>query len=205
MDEKSILQEYLPDGSVDRVLDLIKEKKVHLKITKQRKTKLGDYRPPTHHPNHRISINHNLNKYNFLITLVHEFAHLLVWEKRKSRAEPHGKEWKSEYRNLMQTFLDMKLFPADIEEVLKKSIINSKASSTADMGLNRVLKKYDEGEALKTLEDLEENSIFTIEGGRRFRKGPKQRTRYKCQNIDNNKFYMVHALVNVVELGPSDK
>jgi len=201
MDEKTLLKEYLPEGSVNRVFEWIKEKKVHLKISKQRKTKLGDYRPPTHHPNHRISVNYNLNKYSFLITLVHEFAHLLVWEKKKNLVEPHGKEWKTEYRNLMQNFLNKQVFPHDIENILAKSIINSKASSTSDMELSRILKKYDAPTNLITLEELVENTLFSIEGGRRFKKGPKQRTRYKCQNIDNKKFYFVHALIPVIKLG----
>ena len=200
MDEKTLLKKYLPEGSVNMAFEWIKEKKVHLKITKQRKTKLGDYRPPTHHPNHRISVNHNLNKYSFLITLVHEFAHLLVWEKHKGKVEPHGKEWKEKFRELMSGVLRKNIFPEDIENVLSNSIINSKASSSSDIKLSRILKKYDTPTNLTTLEELKENTIFAIEGGRRFKKGPKQRTRYKCQNIDNMRFYMVHALVNVFEL-----
>jgi len=198
MDEKKVLSEYLPEGSVDKTFYWITEKKIHLKISKQRKTKLGDYRPPVHHTNHRISINHNLNKYAFLITLIHEIAHLLVWEKHKGKVEPHGKEWKIEYRNLMYEFLNKGIFPDEIEKVLSKSIINSKASSTSDMNLSRTLKKYDAQTDLLILEDLEENAFFTIDGGRRFKKGPKQRTRYKCQNIENKKFYFVHALTPVV-------
>lgn len=200
MGEKELLLEYLPEGSVDCVFQWIKEKKIHLKITKQRKTKLGDYRPPTHHPNHRISVNHNLNKYSFLITFVHEFAHLLVWEKHKGNVEPHGKEWKKKYRDLMTGFLHKEIFPEDIEKVLSKSIENSKAASTSDLKLSRILKKYDDQNEFLTLEDLKENTIFFIEGGRRFKKGQKQRTRYKCQNLDNKKFYLVHALTAVVKL-----
>lgn len=200
MGEKELLLEYLPEGSVDSVFQWIKDKNIHLKITKQRKTKLGDYRPPTHHPNHRISVNHNLNKFSFLITFVHEFAHLLVWEKKKNLVNPHGKEWKAEYQKLMQNFLHKEIFPNDIENILAKSIINSKASSTSDMHLSRILKKYDAPTDQITLEELEENTLFAIEGGRRFKKGPKQRTRYKCQNIDNKRFYFVHALVAVVKL-----
>ncbi len=200
MEENKILNEYLPEGSVEYVFQWIKDKSIHLKISKQRKTKLGDYRPPTHHPNHRISINHNLNKYSFLITFVHELAHLLVWEKKKNLVDPHGNEWKTEYRNLMQNFLYKQIFPEDIENTLAKSIINSRASSTSDLKLSRVLKKYDGPTDFIALEELDENTHFTIEGGRKFIKGPKQRTRYKCQNIDNKRFYFIHALVPVFKL-----
>lgn len=200
MEEKNVLNEYLPEAAVEKAFSWIVDKDVHLKISKQRKTKLGDYRPPVYHTNHRISINHNLNKYSFLITFVHEFAHLLVWEKHKGKVDPHGKEWKNEYKSLMQNFLNKAIFPADLEKVLAKSIENSKASSTSDLKLSRVLKKYDDQSDFLTLEDLEEDAVFFIEGGRRFKKGQKQRTRYKCQNIDNKKIYLVHALTAVYEL-----
>lgn len=200
MEEKNVLSDYLPEDAVEEAFNWIVEKDVHLKISKQRKTKLGDYRAPVRHSNHRISINHNLNKYSFLITFVHEFAHLLVWEKHKNRVEPHGKEWKEKYRDLMIVFLNKKIFPEDIEKVLTKSIENSKAASTSDLKLSRILKKYDAQNDFLTLEDLEENVVFFIEGGRRFKKGQKQRTRYKCQDIDNKKIYLVHALTAVYEL-----
>jgi len=200
MEEKNILSAYLPEAAVEEAYSWIVEKDVHFKISKQRKTKLGDYRPPVHHSNHRISINHNLNKYSFLITFVHEFAHLLVWEKHKGKVEPHGIEWKEKYRDLMKGFLHKEIFPEDIEKVLSKSIQNSKAASTSDLKLSRILKKYDDENGFLTLEDLKENSVFFIEGGRKFKKGQKQRTRYKCQNLDNKRFYLVHALTAVYEL-----
>lgn len=199
MEEKEILKKYLPEGSVNLIFEWIKDKQVHLKISKQRKTKLGDYRPPMQYPNHRISVNHNLNKYSFLITFVHEYAHLLVWENNKNLVNPHGEEWKMEYQRLMYNFLHKGIFPDDIENILSKSIVNSKAASTSDMQLSRILKKYD-APGLTTLEELEENTFFVIEGGRKFKKGPKQRTRYKCQNLDNKRYYFVHALTPVVNL-----
>jgi SprT protein len=199
MDEKTIISEYLPEGALEAAYKWVVDYNVHLKISKQRKTKLGDYRPPINHSNHRISINHNLNKYSFLITFVHEFAHLVVWEKHRNRVDPHGIEWKNEYRNMMMPFLNENIFPEDIEKVLEQSIVNSKASSSSDLKLSRVLSKYDDESDRITLEELEDNSIFFIEGGRRFKKGAKQRTRYKCQNLDNNKFYLVHALTPVIK------
>jgi len=198
MEEKEILMEYLPEKSVDTIYKWIVEKRVHLKIARERKTKLGDYRPPVYYKNHRISINYNLNKYSFLITLVHEFAHLYVWENHKNKVDPHGKQWKQTYRDLMLNFLDKDIFPQDIESELKKSIKNSKASTASELNLSRIIKKYDSNNGQLTLEELEENTIFLIEGGRRFKKGPKQRTRYKCQNLDNKKIYLVHALTPVI-------
>ena len=201
MSEKEILKEYLPESSVNQVMKWIVQKKVHLKITRGRSSKLGDYRPPVNYSNHRISINHNLNAFSFLITFVHELAHLNVWEKHQNTVAPHGIEWKTEYRKLMKVVMKNSIFPDDIQEVLTKSIINSKASSTADLQLSRVLKKYDKNSVETHLEDLPENTTFRTENGRLFKKGAKRRTRYLCQNIMNNRQYLFHPLTPVKEVG----
>lgn len=197
MTEKEILSEYIPENAVDEVLRWIKEKKIYLKITRARKTKLGDYRAPVRHSNHRISVNHNLNPYSFLITFIHELAHLLVFEKYKNKVAPHGIEWKIAYRDLMTGFLQMDIFPKDIHKVLSKSIQNSKASSTADLQLSRALHKYDKESVFSRLEQLEAGTQFLIENGKTFQKGEKIRTRYKCLNLQNKKLYLFHPLTPV--------
>ncbi len=200
MKEEEILKEYLPEKSIGQVMKWIVQKNVHLKITKSRSSKYGDYRPPVVHANHRISINHNLNPYAFLITFVHEMAHLNIWEIHKNKVVPHGVEWKKEYQNLMNLILQIDVFPLDIKEVLSKSIINSKASSSSDLKLSRILKKYDKDNQITHLEDLPEEMIFRIENGNVFKKGIKRRTRYLCLNIQNKKQYLFHPLTPVTEL-----
>ena len=200
MKDDKILVEYLPENYVKQVMKWIVQKKVHLKITRGRKSKLGDYRPPIRYSNHRISINHDLNQYAFLITFVHEMAHLNVWEVHQNRVAPHGVEWKNEYRKLMKVVLKNNIFPDDIHEVLSQSIINSKASSSSELQLTRVLKKYDSNSFGISLEDIPENTIFQTESGSQFKKGEKRRTRYVCLNMQNNKHYLFHPLCSVVEL-----
>ncbi|PKP15392.1 MAG: sprT domain-containing protein, partial [Bacteroidetes bacterium HGW-Bacteroidetes-23] len=75
-----VLLKYLPEHAVESVFELIKTNSVHLKIVNERVTRHGDYR---RHPSgkHHITVNANLNKYRFLITLVHEIAHLAAFEK----------------------------------------------------------------------------------------------------------------------------
>jgi len=197
MKEKQILANYLPEKTVEQVYKWIIDYRIHFKITKSRRTKLGDYRPPVRQANHRITINHDLNKYAFLITFVHELAHLKVYEKFKSTVPPHGPEWKNEYRNLMTGFLDNGIFPDDLKEVLSSSIINSKASSTSDIQLSRVLKKYNDHPAELHLEDLESGAVFVAGNGRQFQKGEKVRTRFKCMNLQNKHTYLFHPLTPV--------
>lgn len=200
MSEQEILAEYLPRKTVEQVYQWIVQHKIHLKISRKRNTKLGDYRPPFRNQNHRISINHDLNSYAFLITFVHELAHLRVFEKHKNKVLPHGKEWKEEYSSLMKLFLDNNTFPDDINQVLKKSIINSRASSTSDLALSRALMRYDKPTGHQNLETLESGTVFQAQNGRRFKKGEKIRTRYKCLNLENKRYYLFHPLTPVEQV-----
>ncbi len=108
---KTILNRYLPENSVDQIYDWLQEYNIHLKVSKKRSSKLGDYRPPQNGKGHQITVNYDLNSYAFLITLVHEIAHLLVWEKYRNKVKAHGKEWKETYRQLMAPFMESKYLP----------------------------------------------------------------------------------------------
>ncbi len=200
MKDDEILKKYFPEKSVKQIMKWIVQKKVHFKITRGRRSKLGDYRPPLKYSNHRISINNDLNQYSFLITFVHEMAHLNVWEIHKNRVAPHGIEWKKEYKKLIKVVLKNNIFPEDIHYVLSQSIINSKASSTSELELTRVLKKYDTNNFGISLEDIPENAIFETEHGVQYKKEKKRRTRYLCTNLQDNKKYLFHPLTPVVEV-----
>lgn len=201
MKEKELLTKYLPENAVNKVMNWIIDHNIHLKIAKKRNTKFGDYRPPSNsNSNHRISINYNLNQYAFLITFVHELAHLIVWEYHKNKVTPHGKEWKMEYKSLMEQILTEEIFPSDLITILKQSIISSKASSSSDLKLSRALKKYDPHPVENYLEDLPDNSKFLTSSGITYIKVQKRRTRYLCTNTQNNKQYLFHPLTPVIEV-----
>lgn len=193
------LEKYIPDGCIGKVLQFLTTYKIHLTITKQRLTLLGDYRHAHQGKNHRISVNGNLNKYSFLITLLHEVAHLLAFEKNGSGIQPHGKEWKGEFSNVLATFLKDKVFPDDIEKALLVSIKNPAASSCGDVQLMRVLKGYDpKADGFLTIEQLEPGTLFSIKDGRKFIRGEKIRTRYKCKEVGTQKLYLFNSLYEVM-------
>ncbi len=196
-DYKDILLKYLPTGSVDRIMDLLLLYKVNLRITKSRNTKCGDYKPPVDSDIHKISVNHDLNKYAFLITLIHELAHLVVWMKYGNRAKPHGREWKYSFRMLMDSIIKDNIFPDDITAALNNYLKNAKASSSSDLGLTKILKNYDDKKYM-TLENLPNGAVFKIKNGKTFKKLQKMRKRYRCLCLNNKKMYFVNPMVEVI-------
>jgi SprT protein len=196
------LQTYLPSGTYETVLAYLKQHKVHLTIAQDRKSVLGDYRHRTHHVNHRISVNGNLNTYAFLITLIHELAHLLTFEQFGNGVSAHGREWKLTYSEMLSAFVKNKTFPADIENELLLSLRNPAASSCAEDGLLRVLRKYDSKKnPHRLVEELAVNTIFRTSDGRIFRKGEKLRKRFRCKEVKTGREYLFSPVyeVEVVE------
>jgi hypothetical protein len=193
------LQNYLPPNTSGAVTAFLHQYKVHLTIAKERKSILGDYRHRTHDANHRISVNGNLNSFAFLVTLLHELAHLLTFEQFSNRVQAHGKEWKMIYGRLLQQFLQNKVFPADIEKELVQSLKNPAASSCAEDGLLRVLRKYDTKESHHRLvEEISLNALFRLSDGRVFQKGEKLRKRFKCKEVKTGKLYLFSPVYEVI-------
>lgn len=197
---RKTIKRYVPEEFVDYVVSLLVHHPVVFKIVKPRRSKLGDFRNGIKGERHQITINGNLNPYSFLITTIHEFAHLTTHEKYGRKAAPHGKEWKSEYKQLLMPIIKSGALPHDIEQVLLNSLINVKASSCTDQKLHRVLINYDHSlEDTVLLESLEKNSTFAL-NGKTFVKGKLRRTRYLCTEVETEKQYLVNALAKVVHV-----
>ena len=193
------LADFLPEGSFQSVIHYIQHFKVHLTITQKRRSVLGDYRHAVMGKNHRISINGNLNQFEFLITLLHELAHLLTFEKFSNKVEPHGKEWKSIYSTLLIDFVQQQIFPPDIVKALQKSIINPAATANGETELLMVLRKYDQKkrEGYFHIADLPVGAVFQTEDGRIFKKGNKRRKRFACVEIATGHKYSISPISEV--------
>ena len=192
------LKNYLPDGSFDEVCHYLMYYKVQLTITRERKSVLGDYRNSYQNKNHRISVNGNLNPYSFLITLLHELAHLFTFERYGHRVLAHGQEWKNEFSKVLAQFLAKHIFPADIQRTLLKTLQNPAASSCADTALLRVLHQYDKKkDGITLIETLPEGAQFTIKGGSIFIKEERIRKRFKCKELATGKIYLFSPVYEV--------
>jgi len=160
---------------------------------------LGDYRHPFRGRTHQITVNHNLNKFSFLITLVHEIAHLTAWNKFGRRVLPHGKEWKEEFKIHLKPFIELEIFPHDILLHLNIYSVNPKASSCSDTELVKVLKKYDDDSDYVHLENITEDSTFKLKNGRTFIKGKRIRKRYICIDTSTRKKYLISPVAEVIQ------
>lgn len=193
------LSAYLPDGAFEPVLALIHQYKVHLTVTKARKSVLGDYRHPFLGANHKISVNGNLNQYEFLITLLHELGHLLCYEQYKNRVDAHGKEWKYLYGTLLADFIQKDIFPPDIKKSLQKTVMNPAATANGETALLLILRKYDtvKKEGMAFVAQLPEGALFETEKGKLFKKIKKRRIRIECVEVATGDVYSFSGLSEV--------
>lgn len=196
---QDILAKYIPERAVAPVFKLVETHGVYLKIVNERKTRHGDYRRL---PNgaHQITVNANLNPYRFLITLIHEIAHLVAFEKYGRRIKPHGKEWKYFFQHLMLPYIQPEIFPQELLPYLARHFKNPTASSDTDTHLSVALKKYDPVSDKNYIFELPQGSLFRIYNGKVFKKGKKRIKRYECEEISSGKIYIFqpHAEVELI-------
>ncbi|WP_209403992.1 SprT-like domain-containing protein [Pseudozobellia sp. WGM2] len=198
---REILNKYLPERAVDSCFDLIEKTSVHLKIVNERVTRHGDYRRMPD-GRHQITVNASLNKYRFLITLVHEIAHLVAFEKYGRSIKPHGVEWKRTFQYLMLPFIRPEIFPSQLLPLLAKHFKNPKASSSTDARLSIALQQFDVQQSDKSyVFELPLGSVFRLYNGKLFKKGNRRVKRYECIEVATGRMYLFqpNAEVELVE------
>ncbi len=190
---------YIPIAAQAKVNDLLKHQAVVVKVVKKRKTKHGDFRKLPSGKT-QITVNESDNPYRFLITLLHEIAHHLAFQKFGYRIAPHGKEWKSTFGNITQPFLIPSVFPAPLLEVFGRHMMNPKASSDTDIHLGLALKQYDPYTHKKAIFELPIAAKFKLDNGRVFQKGEKRRKRYVCKEVSSGKAYLFQPNAEVEQI-----
>ena len=191
------LSKYLPEHAVKPVFELIVANQVHLKIVKERQTRHGDYRKAVN-GKHEITVNANLNKYRFLITLIHEIAHLTAFEKYGQHIKPHGTEWKLSFQQLMLPFIRPEIFPHSVLPLVANHFRNPSASSDTDARLAFALKQFDERKSdIYFIHEVPNGSKFRINSGRIFQKKGLRVKRYECLEIKTGRLFLFNANAEV--------
>ena len=187
----------IPEKSKKKVIKLLESEPVIIRVTKKRISKHGDFRIKAN-GDFFITINESTNPYRFLITLLHEIAHYIVFKKYSSISKPHGPEWKLAYRKILLPFLNKQIFPDQICRCLAHYMKNPKASTDRDFNLFMALRKYDKKENYSLILEIEKGQSFRIKGGRKFIKLNKRRKLYECREVSSNRIYLFSPQAEVI-------
>jgi hypothetical protein len=190
------LARYIPEHAVNPVFELIVANQVHLKIVNERQTRHGDYRRALN-GKHEITVNASLNRYKFLITLIHEIAHLVAFEKFGRNIKPHGEEWKITFQRLMVPFIRPEIFPQHLLPLLARHFRNPSASSDTDTTLSLALKQFDQQNDKNYVFEIPYGSVFRISNGKIFKKIAVRTKRFECVEISTGKTYLFNPNAEV--------
>ena len=194
------LAKFLPDHAVKPAFELIVTHGVHLKIVNERATRHGDYRKGLS-GKHEITVNGSLNKYRFLMTLIHESAHLVAFEKYGRNIKPHGQEWKHTFQQLMVPYIRPEIYPNHLLPLLARHFRNPSATSDTDTTLALALKQYDNQNDKNYVFEIPYGSVFRIKNGKIFKKIAVRTKRFECLEISSGKLYLFNpnAEVEVIQ------
>lgn len=199
VDSINTIEPFVPPTSVTLLSKYLRQWEVNLVITRKRVTKHGDFRA-LHEGGHQITVNEMPNPYRFLITTLHEIAHLVAYKNFGRTIKPHGKEWKTTYKKIILPFLTPNIFPEALLEILQSHFRNPKASSDADFKLVMALNKFDPVNEKNYIFELERGEVFEIHNGRRFIRGKKRVKRYECREVDTRRMYLFSPHAQVIKI-----
>lgn len=206
LNNRSEFNHFFPENSISILNSIDTSFSFQMKVRFNRSSKLGDFRLNGKDTLPTITVNGDMNPYHFLVTFLHELAHLQVWKAFGRKAKAHGKEWKNAFRELMLPFLSTEIFPDEIQSVLSSHMKNPGASTHSDPRLFEALRKFNHNHhELKLLRELAENETFRLENGRIFAKGKIRRSRYLCQDLSNRRQYLIHSHAEVFPVEASRK
>lgn len=197
----SVLEKFLPENALPYLKIWFGSYPCHLKITKNRNSKLGDYRKLPD-KSHQITINGTLEPQLFFFVLTHELAHLIAFEKYGRRISPHGAEWKQTFREMLLESLTV--YAEDLRPIIQKFSKSPKANFMASPDLVKyfhVPKEDDEQTFIENLKKGElfeyKKEIFVIE--------ETTKKRYLCKNIKSSRKYYFRNLAQVKKLKSEDE
>ena len=196
---QQVFERFVPAKAVAYCSKLYDYFGFEFKIKKSRQTKLGDYRFERASGKHTITINNDLNPYAFLVTYIHEVAHLVTFKEHGRKVNPHGAEWKESFKKAMEPVLNAEVFPPNVLLALKNYFKNPKASSCSDPVLYNVLRQFDPPGNTIPLSKISIGQTF-IFNGKTYVKLEKKRTRSVCQEMETKRKYLISEIASVETL-----
>lgn len=191
-----IFERFVPPEAVAYCYKLWDYFGFEFQIKKSRQTKFGDYRFDRSTQKHTITINNDLNPYAFVVTYIHEVAHLATFKEHGRKVSPHGAEWKQTFKRAMKPLLNDEVFPPNVLLALENYFKNPKASSCSDPTLFNVLRRFDEPSDLIPLSQLAIGTSF-IFNEKTYRKLEKRRTRSVCVEQISGRKYLIAEIAGV--------
>jgi len=192
---QSTIRRYVPEATVSYCSELWLLYKFRFIVKKKRTTKMGDYTYNRVLNLHTITVNGDLNPYSFLLTYLHEVAHLLTGLKHGYYVKPHGEEWKSCFKEILYPILKEETFPENVIMPLFDYISNPKATSCSDMDLLKALGEHDKHKQA-FLSDIKIAETFRF-NKKYFRKDSIVRTRAICTELKSKKQYYIPLAAQV--------
>lgn len=189
----SLLEKYLPENSLPYLKTWFSDYAIHIKITKGRNSKLGDYRKMSD-KSHQITINSTLQPQLFFFVLTHELAHLIAFEKYGNLISPHGAEWKNTFRIMLLESISN--YEDDLKGIILKFSKSPKANFMSSPDLVRYFHIEDYEDESSYIEDLSIGDQF-IYKKQMYQIEEKRKKNYLCVNLDNTKKYLFKPLARV--------
>lgn len=190
----SVLEKFLPANAISFLKVWFGNYNCHLKITKNRNSKLGDYRKMPD-LSHQITVNGTLEPQLFFFVLTHELAHLIAFEKFGRKIAPHGGEWKNTFREMLLESIE--IYQEDLKPIIAKFSKSPKANFMASPDLVKYFHKEEEG--IFYIENLALGSKFNFREETYIIK-EKIKKRYLCKNLENGKQYLFKSITKVEKL-----
>ncbi|MFY0643937.1 MAG: SprT-like domain-containing protein [Bacteroidia bacterium] len=173
------------------ITEYLNKHECELILCKPRRSKLGDF--SVRGKQKRIKINRNLNQFRFMLTLIHEIAHLKTHYELGWKCKPHGEEWKDNYRLLLEIWKIGDLFSHSVEliNLFNYEVAKPSACSGIHKEKEAVLGQFDSNNTGVQLGNVAEGQEFIFKEVL-YRKIKNRRTRTLCIRLSNQKMYTIH-------------
>lgn len=187
------LEKYLPQNTLFYLRKWFSNHYIHIKVTKNRNSKLGDYRKLRDN-SHEITINSTLAPQLFFFVLTHELAHLIAFEKFGRRIAPHGNEWKHTFREMLLESTDA--YEEDLKPIIIKFSRSPKANFMASPDLVKYFHIENQNDDEVFIEKLSKGENFIYQDQKYLLEGLIKKN-YLCMNLATGRKYSFKPLARV--------